>query len=61
MLVVNGTLITWETPNRILNNLAMLIQDGKIKEIGLQDDLLQRYPGEERFDAKKRYVIPGNI
>jgi putative selenium metabolism protein SsnA len=61
MLVVNGTLITWETPNRILDNYAMLIRDGKINEIGLQDDLSQRYPGEERFDAKNRYVMPGNI
>ncbi len=61
MLVVNGTLITWESPNRILLNHAMLVRDGKISEIGLQDDLLKRYPDEERFDARHRYVMPGNI
>ena len=61
MLVVNGTLITWETPNRILENCAMLIRDGKIVEIGPQDDLVNRFPAEERFNAMNRYVMPGNI
>ena len=61
MLVVNGTLITWEMPNRILYHYAMLIREGKISEIGPQEDLLQRYPNEERFDAKNRYVMPGNL
>jgi cytosine/adenosine deaminase-related metal-dependent hydrolase len=61
MLVVNGTLITWESPNRILTNYAMVIRDGKISEIGLQDELIIRYPDEDRFDAKNRLVMPGNI
>ena len=51
MLVINGTLITWEWPNRILENQAMLVRDGKIVEIGPQADLLSRFPAEERFDA----------
>jgi putative selenium metabolism protein SsnA len=61
MLVVNGTVITWETPNQILANHAILVRDGKIQEIGQQDDLVQRYPDEERFDAQNRYIMPGNI
>lgn len=61
MLVINGTLITWGKPNQILENHAMLVREGKIVEIGLQAELLQRYPEEERFDARKRYVMPGNI
>ena len=61
MLVVNGKLITWGKPNQILEDHAMLVKDGKIVEIGLQSDLIQRFSGEERFDARKRYVMPGNI
>jgi putative selenium metabolism protein SsnA len=61
MLVINGKLITWEIPNRILENYAMLIQNGKIVEIGSQNDLIARFPTEERFDAKNRYIMPGNI
>jgi len=61
MLVINGTIVTWENPNRILENQAMLVQAGKIVEIGPQESLLQRYPGEERLDARNHFVMPGNI
>lgn len=61
MLITNGTIITWEKPNRILEGHAILIQDGVIKEIGRQEDQLARYEGEERIDARGQYVMPGNI
>jgi putative selenium metabolism protein SsnA len=61
MLVINGTIITWENPNRILENHAMLVRNGKIVEIGPKETLFQRYPDEERFDAKNHYVMPGNL
>ena len=61
MLVINGTIITWENPNRILSGYAMLVRDGKIAAIKPQDELLRQYPGEDRFDGRNRYVMPGNI
>ncbi len=61
MLVINGTIITWGKPNQILEDHAMLVQDGKIAKIGLQTDLLRQFPAEERFDAQKRLIMPGNI
>jgi putative selenium metabolism protein SsnA len=61
MLITNGKLITWEKENRILENQAILIDQGLIKEIGPQDDLLIIHKDVERLDAKGQYVMPGNI
>jgi putative selenium metabolism protein SsnA len=61
MLITNGMLITWENPNRILENHGIYIKGGKIAEIGPTKEMLERYPEEERLDAKGQYVMPGNI
>ena len=59
MIIKNGKLITWEEENQILEDSQLLIQDGKIKEIGL--DLVSKNPDEEVVDARGQYVMPGNI
>jgi len=61
MLIVNGKILTWEKPNRILDAYAVLIRDGIIVEVAPQADLTARYPQEEKLDAGGQYVMPGNI
>jgi putative selenium metabolism protein SsnA len=61
MLIINGTIITWENPNQILENHAILIKDDLILNIGYQGDLLKEYPDEEHIDAKGQLILPGNI
>ncbi|MDD2696091.1 MAG: putative aminohydrolase SsnA [Anaerolineales bacterium] len=61
MLIINGKLITWEQPNRILEGQAVLISGELIQEIGPQDELLHRHPHVERLDARGQYVMPGSI
>jgi putative selenium metabolism protein SsnA len=61
MLITNGNLITWEEPNRILENWGMLIQKDRIVEMGPTKTLVEKHPKEERLDAKGQYVMPGNI
>lgn len=61
MLITNGKLITWQDPNQILENFALLIHGDRIQEIGPQAELLARHPHEERLDAGGQYVMPGNI
>ncbi len=61
MLIINGNLITWEQPNRILEGQALYIKDEIIVELGPQTELIARYPQEERLDANGQYVMPGNI
>jgi putative selenium metabolism protein SsnA len=59
MIIKNGKLITWEEENQILEGNQLLIQEGKIKQIG--PDLEKKNPDEEVVDARGQYVMPGNI
>lgn len=61
MLITNATLVTWENPNQVLKNSAILITAGKIQEIGNSAELTKKYPSEEVLDAKNKLVMPGNI
>ncbi len=61
MIITNGKIVTWEQPNRILENYAIRVEGSKIIEIEPQAELLQKYPNEERLDAHSQYVLPGNI
>ncbi len=61
MLITNGTVITWERPNRILERHALLIEGGKIVELGPAPELESRHAGDEVLDAGGRLVLPGNI
>ena len=61
MLIINGHLITWETPNRILKDHALYINNGTIVEIGPTSSIKVKYPSEKVLDANKQYVMPGNI
>lgn len=61
MLITNAKIITWEQPNQILENQAIRISGAHISEVGLQNELLELYPREQRLDAGGQYVMPGNI
>jgi putative selenium metabolism protein SsnA len=61
MLITNATVITWEKPNKILENHAVLIENGVITALGPQQELATRYSEAERVDADGQYVMPGNI
>jgi len=61
MIITNGKLITWQEQNSIHEGWAIYVENGKIADIGPEDELVQRYPSEERLDAGGQYVMPGNI
>jgi putative selenium metabolism protein SsnA len=61
MLITNTNLITWEDPNRILENHAIYIENDLIKEIGPQAEMVISHPDTKQLDARGQYVIPGNI
>lgn len=60
MLIVNGTLITWENPNQMLTGQAVLVRDGKIEKIASEGVLKKEYPDEEVLNAHGQYIMPGN-
>lgn len=61
MLITNGTLVTWGENCEVLENYALLIQDGVIQSIGKTGDLEAQYPDEEKLDARGQLIMPGNI
>jgi putative selenium metabolism protein SsnA len=61
MLITNATVITWTTPNRVLQNHAVYIQGEFIKEIGPSRTLVEKYPKAKALDAGGQYILPGGI
>ncbi len=61
LLITNATLVTWEDPNRLIEQGAVLIDGGVIREIGASADLTTRYPEAEKLDARGQLVMPGGI
>ncbi len=61
MLITNATLITWGTPNRILEKHALYLEGDRIVELGLSWKLEAKYPQAENLDARGQFVMPGNI
>ena len=61
MIITNANLITWENPNRILENQAIYIEEGRIKKVGTQEELLPGHEKEDRIDAHSQYLLPGAI
>ena len=61
MIIKNGKIITWGKRNQILENQALYISDGVIKDIDFETRILEKYGDNEIVDAKGQYVMPGNI
>lgn len=61
MLITNANIITWGSPNRVLQNHAIYIESGRIKEIGSTKALTAKHPKAKTTDANGQYVMPGNI
>lgn len=62
MLITHATIITWENPNRILVDHAILIDEfGKIAAIGPSSELSAGNSDPTPLDAKGQLVLPGNI
>ena len=61
MLIKNASLVTWDSPNQILENHALFIEKDKIIEMGQTAELETRHPGAEILDARGQLVFPGSI
>ncbi len=61
MLITHANLITWDTPNQVLEDHALLLQDGRIAALGPSAELEAQHPAEERLDARGQYGMPGLI
>ncbi len=59
LLIKNGTIVTLESPNRVLAGHAILVEDGKIKTIGPEAALPKLKA--QVIDARGKVVMPGLI
>jgi putative selenium metabolism protein SsnA len=60
-LITNGRVVTWGDSNEIIEDGALLIQDGMISAVGSSNDLAADHPDAESIDAGGQMVMPGNI
>ena len=61
MLIKNATVVTWDSPNQILTDQALLVANDKIAEIGPSSKLEAKHIETETLDARGQLVMPGNI
>lgn len=61
LLITNATVVTWGTPNRVIENGAVLIDGDTIREVGETAALAARHPVAERLDARGQLLMPGGI
>jgi len=61
MIITNGKIVTWEKPNRILSNSALVIINSQIVEIAQEKEILKNFPNEAIVNANGQYIMPGNI
>jgi putative selenium metabolism protein SsnA len=61
LLITNGRIITWVGDNEIIENGAVLVQNGRITSIGSRADLIAQHPTAAQLDARGQLVMPGNI
>ncbi|MEM2096401.1 MAG: amidohydrolase [Candidatus Caldarchaeum sp.] len=60
-VVEGGYVITVDSSRRVLRNGAVVVEDGRIVDVGKADEVMSKYPRYERVDAKKKIVLPGIV
>jgi putative selenium metabolism protein SsnA len=61
MLITNATLVTAETPNRVLSSHAVLIAGDRIQAIGPSRKMEAAHPKTRKLDAAGQLLLPGAI
>jgi putative selenium metabolism protein SsnA len=61
MLIHNVRLVTWGLTNEILDGGAVLLEKGRIAEIGPEARMLKRHARVDRLDGGGQLLMPGNI
>ena len=59
LLILNGTLLTFGAPCRVLEGLAVLVEDGRIARIAAKEAIPG--PFDQVIDAKGQVVMPGLV
>ncbi len=60
-LIANGTVITLGEDNRVIEDGAVHVKDGRIEDVGSAAELKSRHACEVKVDAAGKVVLPGFI
>lgn len=61
-LITNGTILTSDSKDTILENGSLLVRGARIADIGTNEEVEKRHPGVSvRIDATDKVVIPGLV
>lgn len=61
LLITNGLVVTWQPEHDLLERGAVLVEDGRISEIGLSSELESRHKDVQRLDAGGQLIMPGSV
>lgn len=61
LLISNGTVLTRNNANEIIENGCVAVENGLIKELGKASELLKKYPNAQLLDAEGGLILPGLI
>lgn len=61
MLILGGTVLTFNPEAPILKSGAILVRGDQIADLGPTPELIKRYPGEKIMDARDKLLMPGLI
>jgi len=61
LLIKNGIVVTMDPNRRILQRHSLVIDDGRVVEIGRTEDLQRRHSNVESVDAAGQIVMPGLV
>jgi putative selenium metabolism protein SsnA len=61
LLIHNATVCTFGEANQVIEDGAVLVENGQIVAVGRGDDLGRAYPAARREDAGGKVLMPGNV
>ncbi|MGB5176099.1 MAG: amidohydrolase, partial [Thermoanaerobaculia bacterium] len=61
LVVMGGTIVTFDPDGRVIEDGAVAIEDGRIAAVGSAAEIEAAFPGARRIDAAGGLVLPGLI
>lgn len=61
LTIEGGTIVTMDRSRRIVTDGTVVIDEGKIIDVGPRDEITKRYEADQVVDAQNKVVIPGFV
>jgi len=61
LMIINGTVLTLDDSRRIIKDGAVVIEKGRIVDVGKVSSVKEQYDADKVIDARHKIVMPGLI